>query len=119
MNKPFTPLQIQAPPEEPEEEKRIPFFYIGEVEYTLPEKIHPNVTTKYLRDARENGETVALANAYAELIGEDAMDDLAECSTITDEEVAWIMGQMQERLLGAVSKATGKSRSARRKFSGS
>lgn len=119
MNKPITPIQIDAPSEEKEEEKRIPFFYIGEIEYTLPEKIHPNVVTQYLRDVRKQGEAYALAEGYARLIGEDALDDLAECDTITDEQVAWIMNQMQERLMGAVNKAAGKSRAARRKSSGS
>lgn len=114
--KPFEPIHIDTT--EAEEVKRVPFFYIDDEEYTIPEEVPASIVMRYFRDVDEKGPEVAVARAMIELIGEDAMDALAESPSVTDEQTKQIMAVVEELLMGAMKKASGKSRSERRRSRG-
>lgn len=115
--KPFTPIQINT--DEPVEEvKYVPFFYIDDVEYTIPEKVPARVVATYLRDVRSQGDDRALANALIELCGEEAWDALIDAEHVGDREMQQIMGVLSELLMGGMKKAMGKSRNAQRRSRG-
>lgn len=96
-------------------EERVPLFYIDDDEFTIPKKIKPNVAMRYLTDVRDRGPEVALAEVMTEILGEDAMDALAESEAVTDEQMQQIMGIVQKLLLGAMDRTSGKSRAERRR----
>lgn len=112
MSQPFTPIHIDT--SEEVEEKREPFFYIDEVEYTIPVKVPANVVVQYFKDVKEKGAEYAVACAMEDMLGEDAMTALAETDEITDEQMQKIMAVIETKLLGTMKKVSGKSRAARR-----
>jgi hypothetical protein len=120
--KPFVPIQIDAEDTDggvEDEIKRVPFFYVGDDEYTIPEEVPPAVVMSYLRDVKTGGVEYAVSQALADLIGDEAMDVLADSTKVTPEQMGQIMGIASELLMGAMQKAMGKSRSARRRSPGS
>lgn len=119
MAKPFVPIQIDADDDtKVEEPKRVPFFYIGEDEYTIPEEVPANVVMAYMLDVKEGGVEYAVSRALTDLIGEDAMAALADSTEVKPEQMGQILNIASELLMGAMQKAMGKSRSARRRSPG-
>jgi hypothetical protein len=109
----FTPIEIDS--SAVDEVELVTLFVIDDVPYQIPKRLRPAAAITYLRDVREKGPEVALADALAEVLGEDAMDALADCDAITDEQMGQIMGAVQRLLTGAMERASGKSRAARRR----
>lgn len=119
--KPFEPVHIAAnlAEEEEVEPERVPFFFIGDEEFTILKEVPPRLTAIFLNDIRQGGEAYAVSRALVSLIGEDSMDALAESTEVGEEEMGRIMSIASELLMGAMNKSLGKSRSARRKSGGS
>lgn len=115
--KPFEPIHIDsnAPVEEV---KEVPFFYVDDIEYTIPDKVPASIVTQYFKDVRNRGEDYALATALIDLCGEEAWDALNESPNVNDQQMQQIMGILSELLMGGMKKALGKSRSARRQQRG-
>jgi hypothetical protein len=119
--KPFVPIQIDAEDDAAGEDegKRVPFFYVGDDEYTIPEEVPASIVMRYMLDVDEGGVEVAVSRALKELIGEDAMGVLADSTKVTPSQMGEILRIASELLMGAMEKAMGKSRSERRKSHGS
>jgi hypothetical protein len=112
--KPFEPIRIDtSAPAAPV--KYVPFFYIDDTEYLIPEKVPAHVVTQYFKDVRARGEDYALATAVIELVGEDAWDALNDIEQVEDEEMQKIMNVISDLLMGGMKKALGKSRAERRR----
>jgi hypothetical protein len=66
----FEPIRIAA--DDDVEEERVPLFYIGDDEYTIPKDIPRGVALQYLRHASEVGHELATAPLLIRVLGEDA-----------------------------------------------
>lgn len=77
-------------------------FSLDDVDYFIPKEIPPSVVFSYLRDARRGGGEMAFANMFVELVGEDALDALAEHDGMTKENMKALMKALQSRVLGAL-----------------
>lgn len=110
---PIQPVRIDTSQEV--EEKREPIFYIDDTEYTIPVKIPARMTVKYLNDVYEHGEEYAIASSMRDILGGDAMEALAECEHVGDEQMEQIMAVVEKKLMASAKKTTGKSSRGPRK----
>jgi hypothetical protein len=104
----FEPIRIASDDEVVED--RVPLFYIGDTEYTIPTRIPKGVALQYLRQAGERGHELATAPLLIRVLGEDAYEALEKSKALTDEQleaiVDIIVGQALGRQEGAKGKAT-------------
>ncbi len=84
-------------------------FYIDDEEFRIPCKVPPNVTLKFIRDMRAGQVESAVAKAFDNLIGRRAVDRLAECEALTEEQLAQIMGVIQAKMTVAADAMLGNS----------
>ncbi|MEU1272978.1 hypothetical protein [Streptomyces sp. NPDC005799] len=94
----FEPIRIAANDEVPEE--RVPLFYIGDDEYTIPEHIPRGVALQYLRHASEVGHELATAPLLIRVLGEDAYTALEESKALEDEQLEDIVNIIIRLALG-------------------
>lgn len=68
----------------------VTIFEIDDVEYQIPAKPSPAVLIKFMREARSKkiGRAQAAENLLVTLLGQDALDALAESQDVTEEDVA-------------------------------
>lgn len=117
-----TPVQIGGEGRQPvrvdsssvEEIKRVPLFFIDDIEYTIPEKARPNILIKYLNNVKAGGVDTAIAIAMHDLLGSDAMEALEASEAVTEEHMFQIMDIVEDILMKSMEKQSGKSRAARR-----
>lgn len=102
----ITPVRID-PEAKPREIERIPLFYIGEKEYTIPAELSPNDALIALRMARTRGTVIAQSWMAEKGIGEEGMDDLIACDAITREQVKEILDNVQKMYLGDLEEMSG------------
>ena len=98
----FEPIHIAA--NEDVEEERVPLFYIGETEYTIPRKVPPGIGLTYLRHAAEIGHELASVPVLIEVLGEDAYRALEESKALEKEQLDEIVGIVVKRSLGKQEK---------------
>lgn len=98
----FEPLRIAANDDYVEE--RVPLFYIGDDEYTIPKAIAPGVALKYLREAREHGRDLATAPLLGAVLGEDAYEALEESKALDEDQMEWIINKVLDLALGRKTK---------------
>lgn len=103
----FEPIRIAA--NEEVEEERVPLFYIGDDEYTIPKSIPPGVALQYLREARQHGREVATAPLLERVLGEDAYLALEQSKALTEDQMEWIVDKVLELALGKREKQGGKA----------
>jgi hypothetical protein len=97
------------------DEEREPLFFIDETEYTIPKRIRPNIVVQYLQDTYDKGQEFALAAAMREVLGADAMEALAECEAVTDEQMDQLMDIIERKLMAQMKRSLGNSRRGRRR----
>ncbi|MGW5175907.1 hypothetical protein ACWERY_16285 [Streptomyces sp. NPDC004082] len=98
----FEPVRIDADSDEPEE--RVPLFYIGDDEYTIPKTIPRGVALQYLRHASEVGHEVATAPLLIRVLGEDAYMALEQSRAMTSEQLERIVDIIIKQALGEQEK---------------
>lgn len=98
----FEPLRIPA--NDDVEEERVPLFYIGDDEYTIPKKIPPGVALQFLREAREHGRELATAPLLVRVLGEDAYMALEESKALDEDQMEWIINKVLDLALGGKRK---------------
>lgn len=70
--------------------KMVTVFELDGREYQVPAKPSPALIIRYLREARKIGQAQAGLNALHGMLGEEAMDALAESPDVEDEDIAMI-----------------------------
>jgi hypothetical protein len=82
--------------------KRVPLFYIDDVEYTT--ELHPSPARglKYLHLLRTEGTDVATQYMLETLIGAEGYEALMEYEDLTDEQLEQVVTAASKILLGAV-----------------
>lgn len=98
----FEPIHIQADDEI--EEKRVPLFYIGDTEYTIPEEIPKGVALQYLRHAAEVGHELATAPLLIRVLGETAYTALEQSKGLKGDQLEQIVGIIIRLALGEQEK---------------
>jgi len=98
--------------------EREPLFYIDDREFTIPKELRANVVARYLQDTLDHGQEHALAAAMREVLGDDAMEALADSDAVTADQMAQIMGIVERKLMGQMERSLGNSRSGRRRSGG-
>jgi hypothetical protein len=104
----FEPIRIQADDEV--EEERVPLFYIGDTEYTIPKTIPPGAALQYLRQARESGHELATPALLIRVLGEDAYMALEQSKAVEEEQLDRIVQLIVDLALGQKEKKEGKER---------
>ena len=103
----FEPIRIAANEEVVEE--RVPLFFIGDDEYTIPKSIPPGVALEFLREARTHGRDLATAPLLSRVLGEDAYTALEQSKALTEDQMEWIVDKVLDLALGR-KKKEGKAR---------
>jgi hypothetical protein len=103
----FEPIRIAADDDVVEE--RVPLFYIGDDEYTIPKTIPKGVALQYLRQASEVGHDLATAPLLIRVLGEDAYAALEESRGLSEEQLEKIVNIIVELALGKQEGAGGKA----------
>jgi hypothetical protein len=103
----FEPIRIAANDEI--EEERVPLFYIGDDEYTIPKTIPKGVALQYLRQASEVGHDLATAPLLIRVLGEDAYTALEESRGLSEEQLEKIVNIIVGQALGKQEGAGGKA----------
>jgi hypothetical protein len=103
----FEPIRIQA--DDDYEEERVPLFYIGDTEYTIPKDIPPGVALQYLRTAGERGEQFAAPVLLTRVLGEEAYEALESSRALKDDQLQQIIQIVIDLSLGRGEKKEGKA----------
>jgi hypothetical protein len=103
----FEPIRIAANDEI--EEERVPLFYIGDDEYTIPKTIPKGVALQYLRQASEVGHDLATAPLLIRVLGEDAYTALEESRGLSEEQLEKIVNIIVGQALGKQEGVGGKA----------
>ncbi|MEU6365771.1 hypothetical protein ABZ876_08440 [Streptomyces sp. NPDC046931] len=103
----FEPIRIEADDDYVEE--RVPLFYIGDTEYTIPKEIPPGAALQFMREAREHGRELAAAPLLIRVLGEDAYMALEKSRALTEEQMKWIVDKVLDLALGRQEKRGGKA----------
>lgn len=103
----FEPIRIAADDEVVEE--RVPLFYIGTTEYTIPKDIPPGVALQYLRTAGEVGEQFAAPILLTRVLGEEAYEALESSKALKDDQLQQIIQIVVDLSLGRGEKKEGKA----------
>lgn len=98
----FEPIRIAADDDVAEE--RVPLFYIGDTEYSIPKTISPGVALQFLREAREHGRELATAPLLIRVLGEDAYLALEESRALSEDQMEWIINKVLNLALGRKQK---------------
>jgi len=103
----FEPIHIPA--NEDVVEERVPLFYIGDDEYTIPKHIPKGVALQYLRHAADVGHELATAPLLIRVLGEDAYTALEQSKGLTDEQLEQIVDIIVGQALGRQEGDEGKA----------
>lgn len=102
----FEPIHIPA--DEDVEEERVPLFYIGDTEYTVPREIPPGAALQYLRQARESGHELATPPLLIRVLGEEAYMALEQSKAVKEDQLERIVKLIVDLALGQAEKKEGK-----------
>jgi len=103
----FEPIRIAA--DDDVEEERVPLFYIGDDEYTVPTEIPPGAALQYLRQARESGPELATPPLLVRVLGEEAYTALEQSRAVTEDQLEKIVKLIVDLALGRQEKKEGKA----------
>ncbi|MFE2407126.1 hypothetical protein ACFXDE_02145 [Kitasatospora sp. NPDC059408] len=84
------------------DEKRVPLFYIDDVEYTIPARPRMNVALQYMHLAKDQGDAVAADYLLGSLLGEDGYRALREYDQLTPEQFQQITAIATRQTMGAL-----------------
>jgi hypothetical protein len=102
----FEPVRID-PAAAPAEVERIPLFFIGEVEYSIPAEMDARTGLVAIRLVRERGLEAAAAYMMEESIGRDALKALINCEAATSAQIREIMANVQRMYMGDLEEMLG------------
>lgn len=88
-------------------EKRVPVFYIDDVEYTIPARPRMNIALQFMHNSRELGDSQAMDYLLGKLLGEDGYRALREYDDLTPEQFAQITEIASRLTLGALEPPKG------------
>lgn len=79
----------------------IPMFYIDDIAYTVPANPRPTIGLRYLRDLRQVGQEVAVANLFEAMLGQEGYDALLGVDNLSTEELELLTAQVIRITFGA------------------
>lgn len=84
-----------------------PLFYIDDEEFRIPVQVPPNMALAFIRDMRGGNTEQAIAKALDNLLGEKAVDRLADCEALEQEQLNQIMGVIERKMMAAAEQLQG------------
>ena len=99
-------------------EDREPFFTLDGEEYTIPKRIPSRIALQVL-EKMEAGDSDLTQFLLDAVLGGGAYDALRDSDSVSMAELGWVFTQVNERALGELEKAQGKSRNGSRRSAGS
>lgn len=96
----FEPIRIPANDEI--EEQRVPIFYIGDTEYTVPASIPAGVALEYLRVSAAVGPDAASGVILTRVLGEEAYTALEQARGLTGDQLMQIVQLVVDQAMGAL-----------------
>lgn len=96
----FEPIRLPANDEVSED--RIPIFYIGDTEYTVPAVIPAGVALEYLRISAAAGPDAAAGVILTRVLGEEAYTALEQARGLTGDQLMQIVQLVVDQALGAL-----------------
>jgi hypothetical protein len=87
--------------------EREPFFSVDGKMFTIPRQAPANLSMVYLKTLRNAGADKAVQVIMDQMLGPEAIDALAECGSITDDQMAQLMRRIQLKVEGLMEKVTG------------
>lgn len=103
----FEPIYIDA--DEDAVEERVPLFYIGKTEYTIPKVIPPGAALEYLRHAGEQGQEVAVPPLLIRVLGEAAYLALEQSKALKEGQLERIVQLIIDLAMGRKETKEGKA----------
>jgi len=98
------------------EPKKVTVFEIDDVEYKIVDPVPASYAIKLMRLVNSGlDELAAITACIDELMGPEALDALAECDAVSEEEMNAIWDYLRTQVLGAINGVTGKSKSGRKR----
>ena len=94
----FEPIRIPANEDVPDD--RVPLFFIGEEEFTVPSRVPVGIALEYLRVAREQGQELATGALLSRALGEDAYRALESARGLTEEQLNDIVQRVLDLSMG-------------------
>lgn len=82
----------------------VTLFTLDGKNYKVPQKPSPALMQRFLRDARKHGPAMATSVLLDTMLGEEALDALAESPEVTDEDMARIYTALTHIAFGKVAK---------------
>lgn len=82
----------------------VTLFTLDGKDYKVPQKPSPAIMQRFLRDARKHGPAMATSVLLDTMLGEEALDALAESPEVTDEDMARIYTALTHIAFGKVAK---------------
>lgn len=104
----FEPIRIPA--NEDVVEERVPLFFIGDEEFSIPKTIPPGVALEFMREARQHGRDLATAPLLTRVLGEDAYEALEQSKALTEDQLGWIVDKVLDLALGRKKEREGKAK---------
>jgi hypothetical protein len=104
----FEPIRIPA--NEDVVEERVPLFFIGDKEFSIPKTIPPGVALEFMREARTHGRDLATAPLLTRVLGEDAYEALEQSKALTEDQLEWIVDKVLDLALGRKKEQGGKEK---------
>lgn len=98
----FEPIRIAA--DDDIEEERVPLFFIGDAEYTIPKDVPVGAALEYLRVAKTRGQEVAVGALLTRVLGEEAYVALEQSRGLTQEQLDQIVDLVMDLALGRAEK---------------
>lgn len=102
----FEPIHI--PSNDDFVEERVPLFYIGDTEYSVPTVVPPGVALEYLREVKAGGQDAAAGALLSRVLGEEAYSALETSRALTEEQLNQIIDRVMDLSLGREVKKEGK-----------
>ncbi|MGW0575115.1 hypothetical protein ACWD25_03915 [Streptomyces sp. NPDC002920] len=104
----FEPIHIPA--NEDVIEERVPLFFIGDDEFSIPKTIPPGVALEFMREARQHGRDLATAPLLTRVLGEEAYEALEQSKALTEDQLEWIVDKVLDLALGRKKEQGGKAK---------
>lgn len=79
---------------------RVPLFYIGDTEHTIPVDVPGSLSLQALEQVAEHGEAIGTRWLMIQVLGDESYQALVNCKEITKYEMAQIQKVIRELVFG-------------------
>ena len=89
--------------------RRVPLFFVGDDEYTIPKDVPVGAALEYLRVAKDRGQEVAVGALLTRVLGEEAYVALEQSRGLKQDQLDQIVSLVMDLSLGRAEQKGGKA----------